>query len=472
MGWTEKELAEKLRQCERRSADLEEELNQILECSYDGIHVTDGEGRTTHYNAACERIEKLDRSQVIGRNMSELVEAGLLPDSVSLEAIRTKKPVTRLQNIHGTSVMVSAVPQIKDGNVIRVVTNSRDITELNLLRQQIESIHYDNERYLTEIEQLRLKQMKTDRLVYKSKSMQAVVLLALKVAPVDSTVLISGETGVGKGVVSQLIHANSQRASAPFITIDCGAIPENLLESELFGYEPGAFTGASRTGRIGLLEVADKGTVFLDEIGELPLKLQVKLLRVIQERKIQRVGGSRSIPVDVRFISATHRNLKEMVEDGSFREDLFYRLNVFPIYIPPLRDRRDDVYPLVLEISERLNGQYGYGKRFGADAMELLSRYDWPGNVRELENIVERILVTSDEDMIREGDIPDYIRGDRGDRGNYEDLSRFGSYREAMDYFERGLLEYALHKGKDVSGAARLLGIDASTVRRKLKKYK
>lgn len=464
------ELEEALMQWKQRCGELEEEMNQILECSYDGIHVTDGEGCTTHYNAACQRLEKLDRKQVVGRSLSELIEEGLLPDSVSLEAIRTRQTVTRIQNIHGTSVMVTAVPQIRDGRVVRVVTNSRDMTELNLLRRQIESIHYDNEKYVSEIEQLRLKNLKVDHFVYKSKKMQDAVLMALKVATVDSTVLISGETGVGKGVLSRLIHANSKRGNQPFITIDCSSIPENLLESELFGYEGGAFTGASRSGKIGLLEVADKGTVFLDEIGELPLKLQVKLLRVLQDRQIFRVGGFRAIPVDVRFISATHQNLKTMVGDGSFREDLFYRLNVFPICIPPLRERQEDICPLIMGIANRLNEKYQYSRKFDADALELLEQYSWPGNVRELENIVERIIVTADSNLICSCDIPEFIRRNRQAVPNQTDLGQFTSYREAMEYFEKELLKYAIRKGENVAGASKLLKIDPSTVRRKMRK--
>lgn len=452
----------------KRCEVLEEELCQILECSYDGIHVIDGDGITTYYNSACERIEKINKDAVIGKPVSELVEKGIYPYSVALEAIGKKEAITQIQKIHGKDVLVTSTPQIRNGKVVRVVTNSRDITKLNELKQKIENVCYDNKRYLTEIEQLRLSSMKDNGIIYRSKKMQDIILLALKAANVDSTILIEGETGVGKGVLSKFIHNNSQRSKEPFITIDCGAIPENLLESELFGYEPGSFTGANRKGKLGLLEVANGGTVFLDEIAELPLKLQVKLLRAIQEREIYHIGGERPIAINVRFICATHRKLEDMISEGKFRQDFFYRLNVISITIPPLRERPEDIFPLINNIIDDLNEKYNMNKKIEKTTIELMCQYPWPGNVRELENIVERLVVTVDDDLITKVHLPENLRVKQTDKTNKFD--KVDSYKDAVNKFETELVEYAIEKCGNVHNAAVFLNIDESTVRRKRKK--
>jgi PAS domain S-box-containing protein len=313
--------------------ELQQEYKAIFESSYDGITVTDGQGITLRINPAGERIEGVTSKDVEGKPLQELVQQGIYSESATLRALEKKETVTILQKVpSGKEIIVTGTPIFKDDEIIRVITNSRDITELNDLKRELTEAHQLAEKYQSELKHLRLKQIKMKDIVIHSPKMKKILTLANHIASVDSTVLIEGESGVGKGVLNKFIYNNSKRKNGPFIKIDCGSIPETLLESELFGYEKGAFTGARKEGKIGLIELANGGTLFLDEIGEVPLNLQVKLLRVLQDREIVRIGGKNSISVDIRIIAATNRNLATMVKERTFREDLYYRLNVVPIY--------------------------------------------------------------------------------------------------------------------------------------------
>ncbi|HUW66048.1 MAG TPA: sigma 54-interacting transcriptional regulator, partial [Spirochaetia bacterium] len=285
-----------------------------------------------------------------------------------------------------------------------------------------------------------------------------------------STVLITGESGVGKGLIAARIHKHSQRSEAPFTPINCGAIPETLLESELFGYERGAFTGANKEGKKGLIEVSHGGTVFLDEVAELPLNIQVKLLNLIQEKKYYRVGGNRQVSTDVRFIAATNRNIQKMVSDGTFREDLYYRLNVVPLVIPPLRYRREDIAPLIVSFLKQLNIRFNANKKIAHGVMRILGVYDWPGNVRELENILERLMVTCDEDLITEGHLPDYMLVDRAPASKVV-VSDLCPLQEAREELERQLITMAYRKFRNTYDVAKALGVNQSTAVRKMHKY-
>ncbi|MDI7246375.1 MAG: sigma 54-interacting transcriptional regulator [Bacillota bacterium] len=304
-----------------------------------------------------------------------------------------------------------------------------------------------------------------------SVEMGRVLQLAAKVALVNTTVLILGESGVGKEVVARFIHGTSPRREGPFVTINCGAIPATLLESELFGYESGAFTGARREGKPGMIDVASCGTLFLDEISELPGDLQVKLLQVIQERRLTRVGGVKPVDVDIRIIAATNRDLAGMVAKGEFRADLFYRLNVVPITIPPLRERPDDVIPLIYHFLERFNRAHGYRKAISEDAREILARYSWPGNVRELENLVERLVVTVEGDEIGPGDLPRQVLEERGLHRPGVVVGGIMPLRQAVEEVERQIIQRALSEKRSTYSIARLLGVNQSTVVRKIKKY-
>lgn len=309
-----------------------------------------------------------------------------------------------------------------------------------------------------------------DDFVCESRAMSLVLDKVLEVAKYDCNVMIIGETGVGKEKIASLIHKNSGRKLQPLVKINCASVAENLLESEFFGYEKGAFTGASKEGKLGLFEIADEGTLFLDEIGELPLDMQVKLLRVLQDNEFQRVGGVKPIRTDVRIIAATNRNLQEMVEKKTFREDLYYRLNIVPINIPPLRERQDDIIPLINYFLCRLNKKYGFKKTLSSEAMNCMFKYEWRGNVRELKNIVERVMVMSNGDNISAKDLPEEIKT-WGDEHHILLENDVVPLKTALDKVEKHLLKVAFDKYGNVRDAARALEIDPATFVRKRRKH-
>jgi PAS domain S-box-containing protein len=317
---------------------LHKELEAIFESSYDGFYVTDGDAKTLKVNKSYERITGLSRENLIGRSMHELVADQVFDHSVTLEVLKEKKPITLLQKIKGGKlVIVTGTPVFtEDGQISVVVTNVRDITELNELRLELDESRKKSSFYYQSLQEYHEADHALKDLVVKSREMVRVVQKAIKVAKVEASVLLTGESGVGKSMLAKLIHKMSPRKEQPFVKINCGAIPSSLMESELFGYERGAFTGALATGKLGLIEAAHKGTVFLDEIAELRPEMQVKLLEVIEDRQFKRVGATAATFVDVNIIAATNQNLQEQMRKGLFREDLYYRLNVVPITIPPL----------------------------------------------------------------------------------------------------------------------------------------
>ena len=329
------------------------------------------------------------------------MKEGIYSESVTIECLERGAPVTMIQRVNGRDLLATGTPIFKDGKIFRTIAIARDITEITNLKKSLGEIKYIKDIYEEELEHLRKNQLENKGMITSSPKMKRVIDLAVRVASVDSTVLIQGESGVGKGLLTEIIHRNSLRTTKPFIKIDCGAIPEKLLESELFGYKKGSFTGANSGGKVGLIELANTGTLFLDEIGELPLDLQVKLLRVIQDRKIMPIGGKEPVDVDIRIIAATNRDLEEMVNQKKFREDLYYRLNVIPIVIPPLRERKEDIPGLILVLLDHYNKKFGFNKKFTPEVTRLLIKHDWPGNIRELENMIERLVVTSGGNVSR-----------------------------------------------------------------------
>ncbi len=314
-----------------------------------------------------------------------------------------------------------------------------------------------------------------DRLIGQSAQMQTLYRMVERVARTDSTVLIMGESGTGKELIANAIHYNSERKDKAFVPINCGAIPEELLESELFGHEKGAFTGAIKERR-GRFELAHQGTVFLDEIGEMSMKLQVKLLRVLQEKKYERIGGSRTIQVDVRIIAATNKDMEKAVASGEFREDLFYRLNVIPIHVPPLRDRNGDVPILVQHfLRQHCEKKDIPQKKFSINALEALERYNWPGNVRELENVIERLVILTEEEEIQLEDLPLRMRRQQtvGNWGQIEVGDSGIDLKKILDDLENRLILEALQKAGGVKNkAAQLLGLNRTTLIEKMKKKK
>jgi transcriptional regulator with PAS, ATPase and Fis domain len=366
-------------------------------------------------------------------------------------------------------LLVTGTPIFDDEEKIAlVVTNVRDITLLNDVRDQLEESRRLSSRYYQSLLELEKFQHHLQDLVVKSSSMIQTVRRAIKVAAVEASVLLHGESGVGKSMLARIIHLISPRKERPFIKISCGAIPDSLIESELFGYTKGAFTGASPEGKAGLIEVGHTGTVFLDEVGELTPATQVKLLQVIEDKMFTRLGGTRAISVDVRIIAATNQNLKDLVQKGRFREDLYYRLNVIPIHIPPLRERRDDITALALNRLEKFNRASRCSKRLDPAVMDMLVQYDYPGNVRELINIMERMMIMSEGNLISISDLPGELREQTS--AHYDPFDEGSTLQEAVRKIEAHVIQGALHRHKSIAMAARALDIHPTTMWRKMLK--
>lgn len=448
------------------------ELQAIIDSSYDGFLITDGEGRILQVNKAYERIRGLSQEQVVGKSFNELIREGVYTFSIVDEVIKEKNTVSTILSPIQNHLLFTATPIFDENkNVARIVINVRDMSELTKLRFQLETAKEQTNRYRSELDELRAQNLRTDGIVGNSLLMQKVWEISWQVAKVDSTVLITGESGVGKEIVAKVIHNQSERQKEPFIKVNCGAIPESLMESELFGYEPGAFTGAIKGGKPGLFELADKGTIFLDEIGELPLPLQVKLLRVLQEKEIMRVGGVRSRHLNVRILAATNRDLEKMVNEGSFREDLFFRLNVVPIHVPALRERTEDILPLIHHFRDFFNQKYYMKKEFAPDVIQIFLDYPWPGNIRELENIIERLMVTTPGDLITEQNLPAKFTSKKSE-GPYVKVKGILPLQVVLEEAERQLVNEAMARYKSPEKVAEILGINRATVFRKLKKIR
>jgi PAS domain S-box-containing protein len=451
-------LAPGLQALQQQCLDFEEIYHQ----SFDGIFVTDGEGRAVMVNAGCERNYGIEAKDIVGQHVSVFERDGRIRPVIATRVIAERRRVTVTQQTRaGKKIFATGIPLFDEaGKVRKVIINSRDTTELNQLQEELTRSTAELARVAKELSHLREEQVSLPGLVCHSPVMQAVTDLALRVAKVDTTVLITGESGAGKDVLAQLIHRQSGRVEGPFIKVNCGAIPRDLVESELFGYEGGAFTGALKNGKVGIIERANRGTLFLDEIGELPLDAQVKLLQVLQDRVLVRVGGASSIPVDLRIVAATNRDLRAMVDEKAFRKDLYYRLNVVPISMPPLRQRKEDIEPLIGHYLAEFNQQYRLQKTMSNATLAVLQAYSWPGNVRELRNLVERLVVTTPEDTIDVENLP-------------EEAVPIGAgpmnHRGRVAQFEEDLVTAALHQFGSTRAAARHLGISQSTVVRKLK---
>ncbi len=455
---------------------LEREVDAIINFSPDWIFVTDGNGIALRANRYFYRDYGLTMEEVLGKSVTVLEEKRVFYPSVTRMVLQHKSPQTIIQSQKdGRKLLASGVPVFnEDGSIFRVVVNVRDITRLNKLKQQLEEAERLKDLYYQKLIDLNQGYEGNHKLLVSSPRMAALVSTAQKIAQVDSTIMITGETGVGKGVIARYIHDCSPRRNNPFVTVNCGSIPENLLESELFGYVKGAFTGARSQGKLGKMELANKGTLFLDEITELPLNHQVKLLQVIQEGIINRIGDIKEIHLDLRIITASNRDVAELVRQGKFREDLYFRLNVFPLEVPPLRERVEDIKPLADYFLEKFNRKYHLEKYFDEAVYEHLCRYQWPGNVRELENLIERLVVVAETDAIEVRHLPDYIAQTKTKTGATEDclLSLpLQPLEQAKENLEKSLFSQALQECRSTYEIARILKVNQSTVVRKLKKY-
>jgi len=445
---------------------LSDELIQILDNINVAVFVDDADGYEIWLNKAAEELYAIDRDEIIGRNMFDLEEEGVFVPSLTARILKKESGMDIIhENKAGKKLLTSGVPLMDEENRIRrVVTTSVDITRLVTLEQELQKAH-------DALDQLSVFEgLDSQEVIMSSMAMREVIQLTKKLAQIDSTILITGESGTGKGVIAKILHENGNRRSFPFVQINCGAIPDNLMESELFGYESGSFTGSRKGGKKGLFEVAQHGTIFLDEIGELPQNLQVKILQALQNKQIQKIGATETIPVDARIIAASNKNLEEMVSAGTFREDLFYRLNVVPIYIPPLRERPEDILSMIKLFLKRNNEKFLEKKVITSNAIADLLKYSWPGNVSELENIIERLVITTQRDTILPENLPIYIRHDIRNQTNITNKTGM-SYKEAMDLLEKQLLQNALGSCKTTRQIGDMLKLDQSTIVRKLKKH-
>ncbi|WP_158735869.1 sigma-54-dependent Fis family transcriptional regulator [Alteribacillus sp. YIM 98480] len=452
--------------------ELGEDLKAIFDSSYDVIYVSDNEGNTLRVSQSCERLWGKKREELIGRNVRELEKENVYSPSVTRLVLERNAKVSSIQTTHtGRRLMVVGTPiRNKIGAIERVVNASRDITEITKMQDEVQEMRKLIEGYRSELQQYRKELHKETKIVANSSKMKQVIKLADRIANVESTVLIHGESGVGKEVICNYIHQNSHRHNKPFVKINCGAIPENLLESELFGYVKGAFTGANKEGKMGVFEQANGGTILLDEIGEMNHSLQVRLLRVLQERKVIRVGGAKPLPIDVRILTATNRDLLKEVNNGNFREDLYYRLNVVPISIPPLRERKKDVEALLQFFLDFYNHNYARRVLLSEDAKEALLDYSWPGNVRELQNMIERIVVMNENTTIEPQDLPVEITSLHSSNLGVT-VQGIVPHKQCMEEAEKQLLLMTRKKYRTLTKMAQALEVNPSTISRKLNKY-
>ncbi|WP_286908655.1 sigma-54 interaction domain-containing protein [Clostridium sp. UBA1652] len=474
----------------------------VADTVYDGVYITDKDGIVIYINKGYTRIAGVEEHEIVGRNIQEIWEEKgfysdaafiLLDDnkeSTALQMIGSldkksmrlikpqpishivrdkKKEISVITTIERNNkiVLMSGKPFFdEEGNIVRITILMRDITELMKLKENLDKAENEKKKYLNELKHIKKVQLEGN-IISKSKEMDSIRSLIKSIAKTDATVLITGETGVGKEVVAKEIYVNSNRNKEPYVKINCAAIPETLLESELFGYEKGAFTGAQNKNKLGLFEIANNGTLLLDEIGEMPIALQSKLLRVLQDREIKRIGGVEFIKIDVRVIAATNEDLHKQIKEGKFREDLFYRLNVIPISIQPLRERPEDIDALADSFLEKSNKKYGKNKVFKNEALQALENYNWPGNVRELQNIIERLVIIGEEKLIDKDKI--YGALGREKVSNCFNMDEFTSLKKSVEDLEREIIKKTLNKYGSTYKAAEILGITQSTVVRKAK---
>lgn len=434
-----------------------------LTCS---VYLTDGRGKTLYVNQAYLDRSGLDLEDLMGYTISEIHQNDTFHCDINAQVMAKRQMSNAIAYIPKTNrkLYVTGVPIFDaDGNVKYVLTNDRDVGELMEVENQLLQLKQERILDQKELEYYR-SQDASCNILYASSAMNELMELVKRIAPTDVTVLITGESGTGKELMANAVFSQSSRRDKPYVKINCAAIPADLLESELFGYEEGAFTGARRGGKIGAFELANHGTLLLDEVGDLPIQVQAKLLRALQEREIVRIGGQKTIQLDIRVIAATNRNLREEVRAGIFREDLYYRLNVMPLTIPSLRERREDIPILAGAFIEQFCEKYKKSVALESGSMAVLSAYDWPGNIRELKNLMERLVVINTTGTISQGIL-------RRNLGGAAEPIEGKKLKDAVVQLEKRMIQEALEQCGSKRKAAAMLGIDHSTLVKKCKQY-
>lgn len=450
------------------------DFKQVVDGLDDSIFITDNEGNVLYINPAYTKNTGISPDRVVGHNIYDLINKDKLYTGGAIpNVLQTKKTAFRLSTTYGTGKpligFASGTPIFNEkGELHQVIACSRPIVTLGALKE-------DFTTFVREVQEMNPKKScaeseknLSEDMIGKETTLANIWTLISHVAPSDATVLITGESGAGKEVIADEIFKNSNRNKNPFVKINCAAIPAHLLESELFGYEKGAFSGANAKGKPGLFELANHGTLMLDEIGDMPMDLQVKLLRAIQQQEITRIGGSKPIKLDIRFLALTNSNLKEKIENGTFRQDLYYRLNVIPIYVPPLRERIADIEALSNRFIEIFSEKYNRPFALTEQQMNYFRQYNWPGNIRELENIIEYlVLCSSGIGQVDNSVITSLLNISK----EQEPITTDMDFNSAVAQFEKNLLESTLKTSANLREAGKKLNINASTISRKIKQY-
>jgi PAS domain S-box-containing protein len=458
---------------------LMKDIDVLLNCFDEAIIIIDRDANILKYNKAFSKLTDLMNRSIVGMNLKDIVASGMLREAAALKSLAVKKRIDmNITYETGQMATWTYIPVFDErGELVLTVGTGRDVTKLVILEKKLKI----TETIISQYEGRNLKMIgDTGRMeiIYSSSVMQQVIRLGWKAAGISSPVLIWGETGVGKEIVADFIHHGSTRSDKPFVAINCASIPDELLEAELFGYEEGSFTGAKRSGKQGLLEEAHEGTLFLDEIGELPLKMQSKLLRFLQEGKFKKIGSNKTQTVDVRILCATNLTIDQLMNSKHFRQDLFYRIAVIPIFIPPLRDRQEDILPLIRHFIQIFNTKYNTDIKIPAKLMNRLYAYEWPGNVRELKNVIERMAIMYASQELSEEDL-ELVLNIKPQKNNINKDDQIpeppimalpSSLKKATEQFGENLIRQAYKEKGSIVKAAKALGINPSTIHRKLSK--
>jgi PAS domain S-box-containing protein len=454
----------------KKKDELQEKIQfyeKVLDNIYNGVMITDRDGKIIFFSKTYGKFLGIDPPQVIGKHCLEVVENSRM----DIVAKTGTAEINQAHRIMDQDMVVQRIPIKKNGQVIAVFGQVmfKDVRDVHTLARKLNVLESKVELYEKELESLRSSKYTIDNIVGKSEGIVEVKNAALKAAMINAPVLLMGESGTGKELFAHAIHHASERRPYPFIRLNCASIPKDLLEAELFGYEAGAFTGAGNKGKPGKFELAHLGSIFLDEISDLPLDMQPKLLRVLEEKEMERIGGNRRTRSDFRLIAATHANLEQFVEQEKFRKDLFYRLNVIPIQIPPLRERKEDISLITLHLIELFNKELGtHVLKITPEVLQIFQSYNWPGNVRELANILERILYTIDGDTIRMEHLPILFQGMIG-KASKTGVTRL---KKVKDDLEKEMVLHAIRMSKyNKNKAAKMLGIHRTALYKKMKKF-